>query len=121
MASGGDDLTALVGDGACHICRVEMVDSDIPIEGEFELPPLAQLSYNDQVFIAMFVRAHGSIKQMEQIFDISYPTVKARLKKIADQLAFVDVTAGPPSDQILDQLENGEISADEALERIKQQ
>ncbi len=121
MASGWDELTTLIGDRDCYVNRIRIVDSNISIEGEFELPPLAQLSYNDQVFIAMFVRAHGSIKQMEKVFDVSYPTVKARLNKIADQLGFVDVTTSPPSDQILDQLENGEIGVSEALERIRQQ
>jgi hypothetical protein len=38
------------------------------------------------VFVAAFVRSHGSIKEMEQVFGVSYPTVKARLNRIAAML-----------------------------------
>jgi len=66
-----------------------------------------------------FVRSHGSIKDMEVQFGISYPTVKNRLNAISALLPFIDVN--PPSSRrdILDQLERGEISADEAVQRMK--
>ncbi|MEE8397457.1 MAG: DUF2089 domain-containing protein [Desulfobacterales bacterium] len=118
MTSGWDELTGLTGGKTFTINRVQVKDTDIAIEGNFELPPLAQLSYNDQVFVAMFVRFHGSIKQMEEAFGISYPTVKARLKKIAEKLAFVEITTVSSREVVLDQLERGEITADEAAERL---
>ena len=37
-----------------------------------------------------FVQVHGSIKEMERIFGISYPTVKNRLDAIAKQLPLVE-------------------------------
>ncbi len=121
MVLGWDELTALTGDRECRVKSVRIIDTGVVIEGDFELPPLGQLSFEDQVFIAMFVRAHGSIKEMGEIFGISYPTVKARLNKIADRLDFVDISAIVPRDTVLDQLEKGEISVSEAAERIKQQ
>jgi len=120
MASGWDELTDLTGGRAFSVSRVQIENADIAIEGDFELPPLAQLSYNDQVFVAMFIRSHGSIKQMEKDFGISYPTVKSRLNKISEKLAFVEVASVPPRDVILEQLEGGEITAKEALERLAQ-
>ena len=65
--------------------------------GLFELPRLALLSAEDQVFVAAFVRSHGSIKEMEQVFGVSYPTIKARLNRIAGSLEFVetDPRSGP--------------------------
>ena len=51
--------------------RVRLADSGIAIEGAFVLPELAKLAFDDQVFIAAFVRAHGSIKEMEQVFGVS--------------------------------------------------
>jgi hypothetical protein len=56
--------------------RVRLIDRGVAIEGAFELPRLAQLSAEDQVFVAAFVRSHGSIKEMEQVFGVSYPTVR---------------------------------------------
>jgi hypothetical protein len=99
--------------------RVRLADSDIRIEGSFEPPPLAQLTLEDQVFVAAFVRSHGSIKQMEQSFGISYPTVKNRLNRISEKLNFVDVVPIPDRSQVLEQLDRGEISAKEAIERLR--
>ena len=120
MASGWDELSDLTSGKSMVINRVRILNTDISIEGEFELPPLARLSYNDQVFVAMFIKTHGSIKQMEQAFGISYPTVKSRLNKIAEQLEFADTKIISPADEVLDQLERGEITPTEAARRLKQ-
>jgi len=112
-------LTAMTGGKPLTIQRVTVDDSDIAIEGSFELPPLARLTAEDQVFVAVFVKSHGSIKQMEKHFGISYPTVKGRLNRIAEQLDFVEVeTAGPSRADILDRLERGEINVNDALAEL---
>jgi hypothetical protein len=120
MSSGWDELTGFTNGKSLLINRVRVQDTGITIEGEFELPPLARLSYNDQVFVVMFVKTHGSIKQMEQAFGISYPTVKSRLNRIAEQLEFIETTTIQHTENILDQLERGEITASEAAEKLKQ-
>src|SRR5438445_9885708 len=78
--------------------RVRLTEQGVAIEGAFELPRLAQLSAEDQVFVAAFVRRHGSIKEMEQVFGVSYPTIKARLNRIAGSLEFVEVDPEPAPD-----------------------
>jgi len=90
---------------------------DLRLEGDFEVPALAGLSLEDQAFVIAFVRHHGSIKKMEGLFGVSYPTVKNRLNAIARQL---DETFNVPSpnELVLDQLARGEITVDEALERL---
>ncbi|MFZ0804655.1 MAG: DUF2089 family protein, partial [Candidatus Sulfotelmatobacter sp.] len=70
--------------------RVRLTDKDIAVEGSFELPQLARLAMDDQIFITAFVRTHGSIKEMERVFGVSYPTIKSRLTRIADSLEFVE-------------------------------
>jgi hypothetical protein len=90
---------------------------DLRLEGEFEVSALARLSLEDQAFVIAFVRHHGSIKKMESLFGVSYPTVKNRLNGIAQQL---DKTFNVPSpnELVLDQLARGEITVDEALKRL---
>jgi hypothetical protein len=100
--------------------RVRLADSGIAVEGEFELPPLARLSAEDQVFIMAFVRCHGSIKELERIFGISYPTVKNRLNRLAGQLQFVETMTFSGKEDVLAELESGEISAEEAIRRLSQ-
>src|SRR5262250_2904063 len=89
------ELTKLVGQTLIEVERVRLVDSGVAIEGPFTLPPLAQLSAEDQVFVAAFVRCHGSIKQMEKYFGVSYPTIKNRLNRIGAQLPFLEVQPAP--------------------------
>ena len=123
MALHWRDLTELISGQDFTIERVRTVDNGIAIEGDFEPPPLVRLDADDQAFVAAFVHCHGSIKQMERWFGVSYPTIKARLKRIADRLDFAEVVDGEasaiePAD-VLDRLETGEISADEALAELK--
>lgn len=122
MANEWHDLTDLTGSRDFVVTGVRLVPSGIRVDGEFELPPLARLRYEDQVFVGEFVRSHGSIKQMEKAFGVSYPTIKNRLNRIAAQLQLVQVDvepAGDDSDEVLDLLESGEITAEEAAERLR--
>lgn len=112
-------LTKLTDGKSVTVERVSLDNEKVVIEGEFELPPLAKLKFEDQVFVAVFVKSHGSIKQMEKHFGISYPTVKSRLNRLADQLDFVDVETISDSGDVLERLERGEINVDEAIEAIK--
>jgi hypothetical protein len=99
--------------------RVRLPEKDIVIEGSFELPELARLSVDDQVFVTAFVRSHGSIKDMEQIFGVSYPTIKSRLNRIANALHFVETNPTPSRAEILDRLKRGEITAEEAIRELE--
>ena len=99
--------------------RVRLADGQLAIEGAFELPRLAQLSAEDQVFVAAFVRSHGSIKEMEQVFGVSYPTVKARLNRIASVLSFVETDPKPSRAEVLDRLARGEIDAEAAIAELE--
>ncbi len=110
-------ITDLTRNRTLKIERVRIVEDDVTIDGDFELPPLAGLSVPDQVFVAFFVQCHGSIKKMESYFGISYPTVKKRLERIASSLKFVEITPdGDLTDLTLSRIEAGEITADEAIE-----
>jgi hypothetical protein len=114
------ELTKMTQGKPVTVERVRLVDSDIAIEGSFSLPPLANLSAEDQVFVMAFIRCSGSIKDMEQMFGISYPTVKNRLNRIAQQLEFVEIVKASPQEEVIDELERGVITADEAIRRLSQ-
>jgi hypothetical protein len=99
--------------------RVRIAEKDITIEGSFELPQLARISVDDQIFITAFVRSHGSIKEMERIFGVSYPTIKSRLSRIANSLEFVETNPTPSKSEILERLQRGEISAEDAIREME--
>ena len=122
MKKDWNQLLNMVGNKPLTIAKVEVVDEGVAIEGRFELPPLAELSYDDQVFVAMFVKLHGSIREMEKQFGVSYPTIKSRLNRIGGILDFVEVEAVSETSKkdILGKLDKGEISVDEAINLLKE-
>jgi len=109
----------------CPECRAPMrirrlvcPQGHVAMEGEFEVPTLAQLSLEEQLFVTAFVRCHGSIKRMEKLFEISYPTVKNRLNAIVDKLDRA-LDAPSPNLQVLERLERGEVTVEEALAELR--
>lgn len=113
------ELTRLTQGQRIVVERVRIVDKDIAIEGQFDLPQLARLEMEDQVFITAFVRSHGSIKEMERVFGVSYPTIKSRLTRIADSLEFVEHNPTPSKSEILERLGRGEITVAEAIREME--
>jgi hypothetical protein len=131
MAQPWQALTSLTHGAHITVERVRVDGADIAIEGRFELPQLAQLIAEDQIFVAAFVRCHGSIKQMEQIFGVSYPTIKNRLNRLGTQLPSVEIDQpleeaavpskpSPPSmaRSLLEQLDRNELTVSEVLARL---
>jgi hypothetical protein len=114
------ELTKLTQGQSMVIERVRLPELGISVEGRFELPQLAKLTLEDQVFVMAFVRSHGSIKEMEQTFGVSYPTIKARISRIAESLEFVDANPRPLKNEILDRLKRGEISVSEAVTALEE-
>ncbi|MFZ1141534.1 MAG: DUF2089 family protein [Candidatus Sulfotelmatobacter sp.] len=113
------ELTQLTQGHPIVVERVRLAEKDIAIEGSFELPQLARLAMDDQVFITAFVRSHGSIKEMERIFGVSYPTIKARLTRIANSLEFVETNPTASKAEILERLQQGKITAEDAIREME--
>ena len=113
------ELTHLTQGQPIIVERVRLAEKDIAIEGSFELPQLARLAMDDQIFITAFVRSHGSIKEMERIFGVSYPTIKSRLTRIANSLEFIETNPTPSKAEILARLQQGEISAEDAIREME--
>jgi hypothetical protein len=118
-ATDWQELLHIAQGSSLVIERVRIPDKGIAVEGAFAAPQLARLSLEDQVFVAAFLRSHGSIKEMEQVFGVSYPTIKNRLNRIAGQLEFVENNPSPSRAEVLDRLNRGEITADEAIQALE--
>jgi len=118
-ASDWQDVLRMAQGSPLVVERVRLPEKQIAIEGAFTLPELARLSLEDQVFIIAFLRSHGSIKEMEQTFGVSYPTIKARLNRISGQLEFIDTNPSPSRAEVLERLKTGEIGAEEAIRALE--
>jgi hypothetical protein len=119
MASDWQELTRLTQGAPLTVEKVRLTGRDVAVEGSFELPPLARLMQEDQIFVTAFLRCHGSIKEMEELFGVSYPTIKNRLNRIAALLEFVEINPPPSALDLLKRLEKGEIDIAETLKRLE--
>ncbi len=113
------DLLRIAQGTSLVVERVRLAEKQITVEGAFTLPELARLTLEDQVFVIAFLRSHGSIKEMEQTFGVSYPTIKSRLNRIAGQLEFVETDPAPSQSEILERLNSGEITATQAIQALE--
>lgn len=115
--------------GKCPVCgsdtevtRISCNECDTHIEGHFRPCKFCRLTQEQKAFIDVFIKCRGNIKEVEKELGVSYPTVKNRLE---DAAAALGHRVGPePADtvkrkEILDKLNNGEISVEDALGQLK--
>jgi hypothetical protein len=101
--------------------------SGIVLRGEFEVPRMARLDAEQTRFLETFLRCRGTITEVEREMGISYPTVRARLDALLDALGLVPVKESKAQRErnaeakraVLEQLEKGEITAEEAKKRLR--
>lgn len=115
--------------GRCPICNSDTIVTKIScdncnttIEGEFTLCKFCRLTTEQKQFIDTFIKCRGNIKEMEKELGVSYPTVKNRLEDAAAALGHKpepQVEDDGKKKEVLEKLNNGEISFDEAMELLK--
>jgi hypothetical protein len=119
----------------CPVCTEEMIVTrlrcthcDTGIEGSFEVSRFARLAREHLDFVEIFVKSRGNIKEVERELGISYPTVRGRLDAVLEALGYrIDPGAAEETNQakvsrrkeILDALNKGELSSEEALKMLK--
>src|SRR5262249_49838257 len=73
---------------------------------------LAALSDEDLEFVVRLVLASGSLKELAQTYDVSYPTIRAKLDRVIERLK--GILAGRPPDPmaelLADRIDKGEIA-----------
>ncbi|MDX9873015.1 MAG: DUF2089 domain-containing protein [Clostridia bacterium] len=117
--------------GVCPVCGHGLSVSSLncgycstKIEGEFALCKFCQLPDEQRDFIEVFIKCRGNIKDIEKELGISYPTVRNRLDAIIEALGYrVEKQVSPDwkskKQEILNALDSGEISPEEATNQLK--
>ena len=113
VCGGEYEITTLT----CKKCKSEL-------NGRFEGCEFCSLTEAEKTFLLAFIKCRGNIKEVEKELGISYPTVRNRLENLIARLGF---EAGKPDaaelkeerKKVLERLENGELSAAEAAEILK--
>ena len=92
------------------------------IENDFEFSKFESLSSEQLNFMEVFLKCRGNIKDVEKDLGISYPTVRAKLDDVVTALGYTVVkkpTVG--SKDIIDMLEKGEITPEQAISMMNEE
>jgi hypothetical protein len=103
-----------------EIERLRCTACEVSIEGSIPIPRLARLSAEDREFVELFVRSSGSLKAVAGKLNISYPTVRSRLDRVIEALQTEEDQEKDARNRILDEIEAGNISVDEAIKRLRE-
>lgn len=105
-----------------NVIKLKCQKCSTVIENEFELSKLEYLDDEHINFIEVFVKCRGNIKDVEKELGISYPTVRAKLDDVVSALGYT-VIKKPSigSKTIIDMLEKGDITPEEAIKMMKEE
>ena len=112
--------------GEITVTRLYCRDCDTTIEGRFSAGPFSQLTQEQIDFIEIFVRNEGKIKRMEVELGLSYPTIRNRLHEVIRAMGYepgvVDEVGLSEEErqQILEELDKGNLSAEEAMDLLRE-
>lgn len=97
----------------CKKCATEL-------KGNFEQDVFQNLSADEKEFVILFLKKRGSIKEVGSVIGMSYPTVRNRIDKIVKKLGQKPENTNESRVEILNMLDNGEITATQAEELLKE-
>jgi len=114
-------------DGEITVTRIYCRDCDSTIEGRFSGGPFSDLTQEQLNFVEIFVRNEGKIKRMEEEMGLSYPTIRNRLHEVIRAMGYEpgaveedESLTDEERQSILEELDKGSISAEEAMDKLKE-
>lgn len=108
-----------------YVSELANDESGVRIKGKFEVPAYSRLDPEQAHFLEVFLRSRGVLSAVEKELGLSYPTVRARLDQVLGALGFAPIADTPQNgrprkgSEIIDMLEKGEITAEEAKARLR--
>lgn len=97
----------------CPSCGTE-------VQGDFEPGRFSSLSEEQRDFLELFIKSRGSLKDVGKLLGISYPTARNRLDDLVQAFDSIDKRAASTKRvEILEMLKAGELSVEDALQKLK--
>ncbi|MDH5684501.1 MAG: DUF2089 domain-containing protein [candidate division WOR-3 bacterium] len=102
------------------ISELKCPDCATAVSGNFWIHKLLELPDDIINFMLVFLKNRGNIREVEKELGISYPTVRSRLDIMLALLGFESTQSKDEINEILDKLEKGEITAEQAERLIRE-
>jgi hypothetical protein len=115
----------------CPVCDLPLSISELrcrgcgtTLRGDFTLSQCSfcNLPAEQLKFLELFLRCRGNLRDVERTLGLSYPTVRARLDALLASLGFAAAESPDSADQrreILEALDAGRLTADEAIAQLE--
>lgn len=100
-----------------NVTRLSCPNCQTEITGTFSSCRYCTLNDKLKLFLETFLKSRGNIKEVERSLSVSYPTVKSLLDELLSTLfpeESVKADRIHTSKEVLDMLEQGEITAEQA-------
>jgi len=116
----------------CPVCKDDLLITKLEcrtcgtsIEGHFTSSSFGLLTKEQLEFIELFVRCEGKLNRMEGELNLSYPTIRNRLHEVIRALGYepgIEDTRLSEAERqrILEDLNQGKITAEEAMRMLKE-
>jgi hypothetical protein len=111
----------------CSICNSNLNIVELTCDachtsykGTFYFPCLARLTTEEQHLVESLVEHGGNLKEMAEVLNLSYPTLKKRLNELADALKEKKIEDEKKTEKILKKIEFGEMSPEEGIKLIRE-
>ena len=103
------DAQLIITQLACDVCETS-------IHGRFTSGRFSLLTADQLAFVELFMRCEGKINRVGQELGLTYPHVRSQLTAVIEAMGYAVGDEPEPVDQltVLEQVANGELSADEA-------
>lgn len=108
------------------MCELECSECGTSVRGHFLPCRFCQLEPEHLQFLEVFLRHRGMLSGVERELGISYPTARNKLDALLLALGIVPTTIQQEDGQIsaqqqeiLDMLEQGQITAEEAVRKLR--
>lgn len=106
--------------GTLYVSELKCPECSTTVRGEYNPSPLGNLTEEQLEFAQTFILSRGNIKEVESRLGISYPTVRNKLDEVIKALSD-QKTNQMTAAEILDALEAGRITTEQAAEMLKNQ
>ncbi|MBM3214221.1 DUF2089 domain-containing protein [Candidatus Poribacteria bacterium] len=124
------------GNTELTITVIHCPDCDTEVRGTFVASRFCRLSEESLEFLERFVQNRGNLKEMERESGVAYTALRNRLNAVINEMGFEGEGSDEPTDpapqtgstdarvqrqrsEILDRLQRGEITANDAVEAIR--
>ena len=100
------------------VTELRFPEAGLTVQGEFELNEFSTLAPDTLDFLRLYIKVRGNLKEVERILGLSYPTVRARFDNLLRSIGY-EAEAADPRDEVLSQLERGDITPEEAAKKLR--